>query len=185
MKRLALLALLPLLTLAGTDLDNNNEIHVQNSAQHVAGALHLNISAGSYNQSINATQIATGCTVQGGSRLAQQQEVNVLGNSLNQIDIGQGAFNHNSGLLAVNLLAGNANQAINQASILQGALTEQDDNLLAQQLAQVDGPAKAVTGGIRLSPQSLKGNSGIVQLSAVSGERNQVANHIQIRLPQQ
>lgn len=65
MKRLALLALLPLLTLAGTDLDNNNEIHVQNSAQHVAGALHLNISAGSYNQSINATQIATGCTVQG------------------------------------------------------------------------------------------------------------------------
>ena len=98
------------------------------------------------------------------------------------IAVGPNSFSNNSGLLSVNISAGNQNQSASLASLAIGNSGVVSDQMLAQTSAPT-GPSGASAQGLENANDSIviddtafSSNSGLVQMNLVGGERNSSAN---------
>lgn len=89
------------------------------------------------------------------------------------IAVGDGELSNNGGRIAVNIVAGNANQQLGTATIAIGdiAITEQS----VEQLIGAANMADRSTA-ITVGPGALSNNSGMVSLNLSAGLQNQSAN---------
>lgn len=146
------------------------------------GRVAVNIIAGSSNQQLSGAAITVGdyaVNVQS----ADQYMARTPGTDRStSIAIGPGAYSNNSGLVSVNLTAGTQNQSANLAALNIGNRGVVSDQMLAQASAPT-GPAGSSAEGpdasndrIAISETAFGGNSGLVQMNVIGGERNSSAN---------
>lgn len=146
------------------------------------GRVATNIIAGSSNQQMFGVTVVIGdhsANVQSAEQfMARDPGVD----RSTSIAIGPGAFSDNSGLVSVNLTAGTQNQSANLASLTIGTRGVVSDQMLAQASAPT-GPAGSPAEGsdasndtIAISESAFGGNSGLVQMNVIGGERNSSAN---------
>ncbi len=147
-----------------------------------SGRLAINIASGSQNQQAAAATIAIGDFAS--QAIAVQQ---VIANAdqadrATSIAIGPGALSNNSGMVSINLTAGNQNQSANLAALVIGNLGAVSDLMLAQARAPTEpsGPSAQSldprNDSVIVDDTALGGNSGLVQINLIGGERNSSAN---------
>lgn len=146
------------------------------------GRIAINIAAGNQNQQVGDTVIAIGDVAIGTQSVAQFMAAPSPENRATQIDLGANAFSNNSGLLSVNIAAGNQNQSANLALLAVGTAGVVSDQMLAQASAptkpaglSAQGPATP-NDHIAIDDAAFGNNSGLVQINLVGGERNSSAN---------
>ena len=147
----------------------------------VNGRLAVNLAAGNGNQQINGAVLSMGDVAQSGSVAIQRSFSTDTSNRATHIALEGEAFGNSSGLISVNIAAGNQNQMANLAVIGVGSLGVLSDALLEQSRASTEpsGP----TGGteqrndtIAVSDDAFRDSSGLIQVNLIGGERNSSAN---------
>lgn len=147
-----------------------------------SGRVAINLAAGSQNQQIGAAVIAIGSTPLASQHAGQLIDSPDMTDRRTEIGIGPGAFSNNSGLLSVNLAAGNQNQAANLAVLAIGTIGALSNQMLAQASAPTKPSGLTAPGleapndAIAIDDSAFGGNSGLVQVNLVGGERNSSAN---------
>ncbi|WP_406667409.1 hypothetical protein [Gallaecimonas sp. GXIMD1310] len=177
-----------LLLASGSALADNNQIDLDQVLAASQGVLHLNVSAGAFNQSTNLTALSLSCDSSNNTRasVSQSQRNRLVDMTPMQSSIAltNGSLSNNSGVLSASLIAGNLNQSANITEIGAGpGLSELDDSALSQQNSSIVSANTFATRRIAISKDSLKGNKGITQVTAISGNINKTSNHISINLP--
>ena len=146
------------------------------------GRIAINIAAGDGNQQLGAATVAIGEIAITGQNAAQLIDTNSTRDRATSITIGAGALSNNSGMVSLNLTAGTHNQSANMATLAIGNSGVVSDQMLAQSSAPTDpaGPsAQALQPSndrIDIDDAAFAGNSGLVQMNVVGGERNSSAN---------
>lgn len=146
------------------------------------GRIAINIAAGNQNQQVGDTVIAIGDVAIGTQSVAQFMVAPNPENRATQIDLGANAFSNNSGLLSVNIAAGNQNQSANLALLAVGTAGVVSDQMLAQASAPTKPAGLSAQGPvtpndrIAIDDAAFGNNSGLVQINLVGGERNSSAN---------
>lgn len=146
------------------------------------GRVAVNVVAGDSNQQLSDAAIAIGdyaVTVQTtGQFMARTPDAD----RTTLLDVGPDAFSNNTGLVSVNLTSGTQNQSANLAALTIGNSGVVSDQMLAQASAPT-GPAGLSAEGldtpndaIAISESAFGGNSGLVQINLIGGERNSSAN---------
>ncbi len=147
-----------------------------------SGRVAINIAAGSQNQQIGSAIVAIGelpITVQG---VEQHSGAPEMADGRTAVAIGAQAFSNNSGMLSVNIAAGNQNQSANLAVLTVGTIGVVSDQMLAQTSAPSNPAGRTAPGldtpndSIAIDDAAFSGNSGLVQINLVGGERNSSAN---------
>ena len=147
-----------------------------------SGRIAINIAAGSQNQQIGSAVIAIGKLPVGIEAAGQQIDTPDPADRRTLVDIATGAFSDNSGLLSLNLAAGNQNQSANLALLTVGTAGVVSDQMLAQSSAPTKPAGLSARGldapndTVSIDDSALTGNSGLVQINLVGGERNSSAN---------
>ena len=147
-----------------------------------SGRIAVNIAAGSRNQQIGSAVIAVGELPIGTQSTGQLIDTPAMTDRQTLVSVGPGAFSNNSGLLSLNVAAGNQNQSANLALLAVGTAGVVSDQMLAQSSAPTN-PAGSSARGLEASNDTVtigdgafSGNSGLVQINLVGGERNSSAN---------
>lgn len=147
-----------------------------------SGRVAVNIAAGSQNQQIGSAVIAIGDLPVGIESASQQIDTPAMADRRTLVTVGANAFSDNSGLLSLNLAAGNQNQSANLAMLTVGTAGVVSDQMLSQTSAPTK-PAghsardlDAPNDTIAIDDSAFGGNSGLVQINLVGGERNSSAN---------
>ena len=147
-----------------------------------SGRIAVNVAAGSQNQQAGSAVIAIGDIPIGANAVSQHIATPDMTDRRTAVVVGPGALSNNSGLLSVNLSAGNQNQSANLATLTIGTSGVVSDQMLAQTSAPTNpagqsGPGlEAPNDAIAIDDSALAGNSGLVQINLVGGERNSSAN---------
>lgn len=151
-----------------------------------SGRLAVNVVAGSGNQQVNDAVVAIGGSGISSQSVTQRSAGSAGSNAPAAIALATDSISGNAGLISLNITAGNGNQSANlvQASFFSsGALSDQ---LLEQTRApsepMVDDQSTVQPNqqSLSVSGTALRGNSGLVQLNLVGGERNASANTFQL-----
>lgn len=146
------------------------------------GRIAVNIAAGSQNQQIGSAVIAIGELPIGTQSADQHIDTPDMTDRQARIDVRPGAFSNNSGLLSLNIAAGNQNQSANLALLTVGTAGVVSDQMLAQSSAPTKPAGLSARGldapndTVSIDDSALSGNSGLVQVNLVGGERNSSAN---------
>lgn len=147
-----------------------------------AGRVAINIASGSQNQQAAAATVAVGDVAL--HSIAVQQKIL----SADQVDratriaIGPAAFSNNNGMVSLNLTAGSQNQAANLAALGISNTGAVSDLMLAQASAPTEPSGasaqevKSPNDSVVVDDTALGGNSGLVQVNLVGGERNSSGN---------
>lgn len=150
------------------------------------GRISINMAAGAGNQQLSGATVAVGDVAAVAGIARQTIATSDPGDRETLITVQDGAFAGNSGLLSVNISAGNQNQSANLAQLAVGNLMATSDELLEQSRASTE-PKGGTTGAaadpndtIHLSDGAFADNSGLVQVNLVGGERNSSANTFQL-----
>ena len=153
-----------------------------------AGRVAINIASGSNNQQAAAATIALGEIAAQSIAVRQTILPADLTDRATRIVIGPGAFSNNSGMVSLNLAAGNQNQAANLAALAISNTGAVSDLMLAQASAPTE-PSGASDQGLTgrndsvvVDDTALSGNSGLVQMNLIGGERNSSANTFALNL---
>lgn len=146
------------------------------------GRLAVNIVAGSSNQQAGAVTIAIGDVADQSTAVRQVILSGDRTDRTTGISIGPQAFSDNGGMVSINLTAGDQNQSANVAALAIGNHGAVSDLMLSQARAPT-APAGASARGLDPSNDSvfvddtaLAGNTGLVQMNLIGGERNSSAN---------
>lgn len=147
------------------------------------GNIAVNATAGANNQQANIAVIAKGNDATGTAALVQFLETtDASADRQMSAHIADGAFANSSGLIAINVSAGNDNQQGNLALLsIAGVGTAAGDLVLSQSRASRDpaanqGPDAINDGTAMVAPGAFENSSGVVQLNIIGGERNSSSN---------
>ena len=147
-----------------------------------SGRVAVNLAAGDQNQQVSAATIAMGDVAISGQDVDQLMDTTELADRSTHIEVGPDAFSNNSGLVSLNLTAGQQNQSANLALLNVGTNGVVSDQMLAQASAPTNpaGPSAQsldpANDVIAIDDTAISGNSGLVQMNLVGGERNSSAN---------
>lgn len=146
------------------------------------GRVAVNIAAGTQNQQIGSAVVAIGDLPIAVHDALQQIDAADPNDRRTQIQIGPGAFSNNGGMASINIAAGIQNQSANLATLTVGNSGVVSDQMLAQTSAPLQ-PVQALAEGpdnpndtVSVNESAFGGNSGLVQVNLVGGERNSSAN---------
>lgn len=147
----------------------------------VTGRLAVNLSAGNGNQQINGAILSMGGIAQSGGVVIQGSLSDDQSNRATQITLEGDAFGHSSGLISVNIAAGNQNQMANLAVLGVGQLGVLSDALLEQSRASTEpsgptGGSEPRNDNVTISDGAFRDSSGLIQANLIGGERNSSAN---------
>lgn len=150
-----------------------------------SGRIAINIAAGNLNQEANVAVIAAGAQTATPTALTQSlgtssASAGSAGSASARIE--DGALAGASGLVAVNVAAGNGNQLANLAIIAIGIdapiasepLLEQAR--ASQQPSGLPGGSTTPEASAQLASSAFEGSTGLVQANLVGGERNSSSN---------
>ncbi len=146
------------------------------------GRMAVNIVAGDGNQQLGSAIVAMGDIAITGHSAEQLMDAPSGADRVTSITIGAGALSNNTGMVSLNLTAGTHNQSANLAALALGNNGVVSDQMLAQSSAPTDpagSSAQALTTSndrIDIDDAAFAGNSGLVQVNVVGGERNSSAN---------
>jgi hypothetical protein len=146
------------------------------------GRVAINLASGLQNQQAAAATIALGNFVSQDSSVQQTIFPAHLADRVTSIVIGPAAFSNNSGMVSLNLTAGNHNQSANLAAVAISNNGAVSDLMLAQASAPTEpsGASVQVPGSrndsVVVDDSALGGNSGLVQINLIGGERNTSGN---------
>lgn len=146
------------------------------------GRVAINLASGSQNQQIGAATIAFGDVASQSLAVEQTIIPADLTDRVTSIVIGPAAFSNNSGMVTLNLTAGNQNQSANLAALAISNNGAVSDLMLAQASAPTEpsGASAQVPGSrndnVVVDDTALGGNSGLVQMNLIGGERNTSGN---------
>jgi len=147
-----------------------------------SGRVAINIASGSQNQQAAAATIAIGDIASQSIAVQQVIATADLSERATSISIGPGALSNNNGMVSLNVTAGNQNQSANLAALVIGNLGAVSDLMLAQARAPTEpsGPSAQSldprNDSVIVDDTALGGNSGLVQINLIGGERNSSAN---------
>lgn len=147
-----------------------------------SGRVAINIASGSQNQQAAAATIAIGNIASQAITVEQIIATADPADRATGIAIGPGALSNNSGMVSINLTAGNQNQSANLAALGIGNFGAVSDLMLAQARAPTEpsGPSAQSldprNDSVIVDDTALGGNSGLVQINLIGGERNSSAN---------
>lgn len=147
-----------------------------------SGRLAINIASGSQNQQAAAATIVIGNIASQAIAVHQIIANADQADRTTSIAIGPGALSNNSGMVSINLTAGNQNQSANLAALVIGNLGAVSDLMLAQARAPTEPSGPSAQGldprndSVIVDDTALGGNSGLVQINLIGGERNSSAN---------
>ncbi|RJY09812.1 hypothetical protein [Aurantiacibacter aquimixticola] len=154
-----------------------------------SGRVAINIAAGDRNQQAGSAVIAIGDVTVMTHSLRQDMAASDDIDRATRIEIGAGAFSNNSGMTSLNVTAGSQNQSANLASLSVFGSASLSDQMLAQSRAPTTPAASAAPSAapgndaIAIDDAAFAGNSGLVQLNVVGGERNSSANTFVLQFP--
>lgn len=146
------------------------------------GRISINIAAGSQNQQAAAATIAIGEIALQSIAALQVIDPADMTDRTTSIAIGPTAFSNNSGMVSINLAAGSQNQSANLAALTIGNLGVVSDLMLAQSSAPTKPSGSSAqdlnprNDSVIIDDTALGGNSGLVQVNLIGGERNSSAN---------
>lgn len=182
----ALASVLPaMVSAADPEPTNESEdvVVVDGGHEGSTGRAAVNAAAGNFNQQANVAVIAIGDTALSSGLIAQITDAEAETPSASKsATIAGTAFANSSGLIAVNVTAGSANQQANLAVIGIGIEGMVVTDLTLSQARASQSPSgqsdetiapEIVTG---ISSGAFAGSAGLVQVSLVGGERNSSAN---------
>lgn len=186
----SLLAAVAAISLAGTAevlaQDPGYDLAVINGGSFpgAQGNIAVNATAGVNNQQANVAVIAKGNTAVGAAAIIQALDTtDPSGSRQMSALIADGAFANSSGLIAINVSAGNDNQQGNLALLsVAGTGAALGDLVLSQSRASRDpvtsatGTADVADGSAMVAPGAFENSSGVVQLNIIGGERNSSSN---------
>jgi len=147
-----------------------------------SGRIAINIAAGNLNQEANVAVIAAGAQTATPTALTQSLGTSSASAGSASARIEDGALAGASGLVAVNVAAGNGNQLANLAIIAIGIdapiasepLLEQAR--ASQQPSGLPGGSTTPEASAQLASSAFEGSTGLVQANLVGGERNSSSN---------
>ena len=147
-----------------------------------SGRIAINVAAGNLNQEANVAVIAAGAQTATPTALTQSLGTSSASAGSASARIEDGALAGASGLVAVNVAAGNGNQLANLAIIAIGIdapiasepLLEQAR--ASQQPSGLPGGSTTPEASAQLASSALEGSTGLVQANLVGGERNSSSN---------
>lgn len=146
------------------------------------GRVAINLASGSLNQQAAAATIALGNITSQSMTVEQTIFPGDLADRATSIVIGPAAFSNNSGMVSLNLTAGNQNQSANLAALAISNNGAVSDLMLAQASAPTEpsGASAQVqdprNDSVVVDDTALGGNSGLVQMNLIGGERNTSGN---------
>ena len=146
-----------------------------------SGRIAINLAAGNGNQEANVASIAAGAIPSAPTALVQMQD-NPGGSGAASARLADHALAGASGLIAVNIAAGSANQLANLAVVTIGiAAPAASEPLLEQARASQQPPgspggSSSPEAEAALSSSAFAGSTGLVQANVVGGERNSASN---------
>jgi hypothetical protein len=147
-----------------------------------SGRVAINIVAGSLNQQAAAATIAIGDIAALSTTVEQTRDLADMTDRATSISIQPGAFSDNTGMISLNITAGIQNQSANLAALAIGNSGVVSDQMLAQASAPTKPAGPSVQGldprndNVVVDDTALGGNSGLVQINLIGGERNSSAN---------
>ena len=147
-----------------------------------SGRIAINVAAGNLNQEANVAVIAAGAQTATPTALTQSLGTSSASAGSASARIEDGARAGASGLVAVNVAAGNGNQLANLAIIAIGIdapiasepLLEQAR--ASQQPSGLPGGSTTPEASAQLASSAFEGSTGLVQANLVGGERNSSSN---------
>lgn len=147
-----------------------------------SGRIAINVAAGNLNQEANVAVIAAGAQTATPTALTQSLGTSSASAGGASARIEDGALAGASGLVAVNVAAGNGNQLANLAIIAIGIdapiasepLLEQAR--ASQQPSGLPGGSTTPEASAQLASSAFEGSTGLVQANLVGGERNSSSN---------
>lgn len=146
------------------------------------GRVAINLASGSLNQQAAAATIALGNITSQSMTVEQTIFPGDPTDRATSIVIGPAAFSNNSGMVSLNLTAGNQNQSANLAALAISNNGAVSDLMLAQASAPTEpsGASAQVqdprNDSVVVDDTALGGNSGLVQMNLIGGERNTSGN---------
>lgn len=176
---------------ASSEAEEEYQNHVMAGPGTVSGAngrVAVNLAAGNGNQQISSAVVALGGVAVGQNNAFQAIALGNAGDRETMVEILDDAFVGNSGLISLNISAGNQNQSANLALLAIGNLVTMSDQNLAQTRAPIEPEGGSGEGAglpndtVKLSDGAFRENSGLVQLNLIGGERNSSANTFQLSI---
>lgn len=152
------------------------------SPAEASGRIALNLAAGSGNQEANVALVAAGGRTATPAALVQHQANPAPAAGAAEARIADHALAGASGLIAVNVAAGNGNQLANLALIGIGIEAPVAAEPLLEQARASQQPAGSPAGSpspeveAGLAGSAFAGSTGLVQANVVGGERNSSSN---------
>lgn len=159
-----------------------------NAFGQATGSVQVNLAAGSGNQQINATSLATGHDATAVNRISQKNDTTGSGSGNFSASISGNAFRNASGLVSVNEVSGTGNTQTNDVAI---SLASVGGNALSgSSLSQVASGGSHGNGGPTPPDHdtaSIKGDAfananGLIQINQVAGRSNATANQFALEL---
>lgn len=147
-----------------------------------SGRIAINAASGSQNQQVAAATVAIGQVAAQAIAVHQIIATADPADRVTSIAIGPGALSNNSGMVSLNVTAGNQNQSANLAALAIGNLGVVSDLMLAQASAPTEPSGSSAQGpglhndSVIVDDTALGGNSGLVQVNLIGGEGNSSAN---------
>lgn len=146
------------------------------------GRVAINLASGSQNQQAAAATIALGHVASQAMTVEQTMIPADQTDRVTRIVIGPAAFSNNSGMVSLNLTTGDQNQSANLAALAISNNGAVSDLMLARTSAPTEPSgasaqaSDARNDSVVVDDTALGGNSGLVQMNLIGGERNSSAN---------
>lgn len=146
------------------------------------GRIAFNVAAGSLNQQLSSAILARGDLAVATEAVSQSQHSAAGEDRATSVEIMDGAFANNSGLISINVAAGSQNQSANLAMLAIGTSGAISDQLLEQSRAPIEPSGGTEPGLVETNDSVAVGNgafgdgSGLIQVNLIGGERNSSAN---------
>ena len=165
-----------------SDISQDSIFVEDGNGSGTGGRVAINLAAGSQNQQAAAATIAHGNVASQTMNVEQTMLPADQTDRVTRIVIGPAAFSNNSGMVSLNLTAGNQNQSANLAALVISNNGAVSDLMLAQASAPTEpsGASAQVqdsrNDSVVVDDTALGGNSGLVQMNLIGGERNSSGN---------
>lgn len=163
--------------------------HVNGNAFGQAdGSVQVNLAAGSGNQQINATSIASGTDATAVNRITQKNATTGTGGGNFSASISGNAFRNASGLVSVNEVSGTGNVqandiAISLASVGGNALSGSSLSQVASGGSHGNGtPTPPYHNTASIKGDAFANANGLIQINQVAGRSNATANQFALEL---
>lgn len=147
-----------------------------------SGRIAFNVVAGSQNQQLSSAILARGDLAAATEAVSQSQHSAAGEDRATSVEIMDGAFANNSGLISINVAAGSQNQSANLAMLAIGTSGAISDQLLDQSRAAIEPSGGTEPDLVETNDSVAVGNeafgdgSGLIQVNLIGGERNSSAN---------